>query len=275
MIVGIDAGNNEVKLAGSLGVKKFCSAIGEYQERNLVSNHGDGMVFEYEGRKGFAGQLALIESDFGSSIMGDTKAHEDAKMRVLLALHSYGDSDIFEIVVGQTISKHTPEEKERIKQMLVGTHTITVNDKTRTFTIAKCQVAAEGATAFFSSPVPLNGKIRIIDVGSGTVNCATLLDMRYVNRDSETLPFGYNTIRNKDLNELARGIFSHMSKRWKRDDEVYLVGGIAEMLLEPMKTYFPNVKVLHPSLDGKQYPPIYANAIGFYNLGRVLYDGNN
>jgi plasmid segregation protein ParM len=273
MIVGVDGGNNEVKVAGPLGLDKFCAAIGEYQERNLENNHGDGMVWEYNGRKGFAGTLALIESDFGGSIMGDSKAHDDAKIRVLLALHRYSNSTTYEIVVGQPISKHTPEEKAAIKKMLTGTHTLTVNGVTKTFTITKCEVAAEGGAAFLSNPV--HGLHRIIDVGSATVNCATLLNLRYVNRDSKTLPFGFNTIRNKDLNELARGIYSRMSKRWKKDDSVFLVGGIAEMLLEPIREYFPNAQLLRPVLRNEYHSPIYANAIGFYNIGRALYESNH
>ncbi|EZP77647.1 hypothetical protein H839_08439 [Parageobacillus genomosp. 1] len=270
MIVGLDAGNSEVKVAGPLGLDKFCAAIGEYQERNLENNHGDGMVWEYNGRKGFAGTLALIESDFGGSIMGDSKAHDDAKMRVLLALHRYSNSTTYEIVVGQPISKHTPDEKAAIKNMLLGTHTLTVNGVTKTFTIAKCEVAAEGATAFLSNPTL--GLHRIIDVGSATVNCATLLDMRYVNRDSETLPFGFNTIRNKDLHELARGIYSRMSKRWKKEDSVFLVGGIAEQLLAPIRAYFPHAQLLRPVLNNQYHAPIYANAVGFYTVGRNLYE---
>lgn len=269
MIVGVDAGNSEVKIAGINGTMKFCAAIGEYQERNLENNHGDGMVWEYEGKRGFAGTLALIESDYGGMVMGDTKAHEDAKMRVLLALHRYSDSDYYEIVVGQPISKHTPDEKKKIKEMLIGRHTLTVNGETKTFTITKCEVAAEGASAFWSSPT--NGLIRIIDVGSATVNCATLLNRRYVNRDSETLSFGYNSVRNKDLHELSRGIFSHVSKRWKREDTVYLVGGIAELLLEPMMRYFPNVEIMWPVLHDGYEDPIFANAVGFYTIGRGIY----
>ncbi|NNV07112.1 ParM/StbA family protein [Geobacillus sp. MMMUD3] len=270
MIVGIDAGNSEVKVAGPLGLDKFCAAIGEYQERNLENNHGDGMVWEYEGKKGFAGMLALIESDFGGSIMGDSKAHEDAKMRVLLALHRYSNSTTYEIVVGQPISRHTPEEKAAIKKMLVGTHTLTVNGVTKTFTITRCEVAAEGATALLSHPSP--GLLRVIDVGSATVNCATLLDMRYVNRDSETLPFGFNTIRNRDLRELARGIYTRVSKRWKRHDELFLAGGVAEKLLEPIREYFPKAQLLYPIHNNQYHEPIYANAVGFYVVGRKLYE---
>lgn len=273
MIVGIDAGNNEVKVMGPLGVDSFSSAIGEYQERNLTNTHGkDDMEWEYEGQRGVAGTLA-IESDFGGSIMGDSKAHDDAKIRILLALHRYGNSSNYEIIVGQPIGTHTQEEKQAIKDMLIGRHTIVVNGKERTFTIARCEVAAEGGASFWSAPT--DGLVRIIDVGSGTVNCASLIDKKYLNKDSFTLGFGMNTIRNQDLNELARGIARQTTKRWKKGDRVLLVGGVAERLLEPIKAHYPNAEVLKPVIreggGARIVKPVFANAVGFYNIGRATY----
>lgn len=153
MIVGVDAGNSDVKVMGTLGLDIFKSSIGEFSELNVSNQNGfskDDMVFEYNGRKGFAGALAFYESDFGGSIMGESKAHEDVLIRVLLALHRYGNSSSYEIITGQPIGSHTVEEKKKIKEMITGRHTITVNDKERTFTINRCEVAAEGIASFWS-----------------------------------------------------------------------------------------------------------------------------
>ena len=107
-IVGIDPGNEEVKYASRFGIVKFKSAIGEYRNRHIESSHGnDDMIFEFNGRKGFAGTLALAESEFGGSLMVDSKAHEDTKIRVLLALHHLPGTT-YQIVVGQPIKKHIP-----------------------------------------------------------------------------------------------------------------------------------------------------------------------
>lgn len=276
MIVGVDAGNNEVKVMGPLGLDIFNSAIGEYSELLLTNENGHGkddMIFEYEGRKGFAGSLAE-ESDFGGSIMGESKAHEDVLIRILLALHRYGNSSNYEIITGQPISAHTVEEKQAIKDMLINKHTITVNGKTRTFHITRCEVAAEGIASFWSAPK--DGLIRIIDCGSATVNCGTIIDKKNLNKGSFTIGLGMNTIRNKDLNELARGIYTHTSKRWKKEDTVLVVGGAAKQLLEPIRKFYPNADLLEPAIrEGGGYKivkPIYANAIGFYNLGRALYE---
>ena len=119
MIVAVDAGNHETKYCSQYGVGKFPSVLGEYRERRLEQRFSDyDMVWEYRGKKGFAGTLAKYESEFSGSIMGDSKAHEDAKIRILLALHILGDTD-YQIVVGQPINRHTPEEKLKIKVMLI------------------------------------------------------------------------------------------------------------------------------------------------------------
>ncbi|WP_416149522.1 ParM/StbA family protein [Salipaludibacillus sp. HK11] len=276
MIVGFDWGNNETKIVCPIGLIKFPSQIGEYSERNLESKHGDyDMSFEHKGRKGFAGTLAL-ESDFGGSIMGESKSHQDALIRLLLGLFHCGNSTSYQVVVGQPISMHTPAEKKAIKDMIIGKHTITVNDFTRTFTITDCEIAAEGGASFWSAPV--SGTVRIIDVGSATINCASLINKKYLNKDSFTLPFGMETIQTNDLNDLARGIYSNTSKRWKKEDAVLLIGGVAKSLVEPMRAYYPNVEVMKSTVKENgtinEVEPIFANAAGFYAIGRGLYDIN-
>lgn len=271
MIVGIDAGNNKVKVAGPLGIDSFSSTLGEYRERNLEQLHGkDDMIFEYRGRKGFAGSLAEAESEFCGSIMGDSKAHEDTKIRVLIALHRYCQTtNNFDVVVGQPISKHSAQAKQRIKQMLLGPHEITVNSKTKYLNINRIEVAAEAGAAFWSNPI--EGKVHIVDAGSATVNCATLQDGRYVDRDSFTLSFGCNTNKSNDLQSMVRGIVTHTSKKWDLRDTVFITGGAAEQLLPYIRDYYTDSAVLSPVLEGKPYESIFSNAIGFYMIGRSIY----
>lgn len=86
------------------------------------------MEFIIDGRKGYAGSIALYEDEFGSaSIYGETKAHNDTKIRVLLAIHRYLERyhlnvSRFSIVVGQPIKGHKESEKTLIKKMLLGLH---------------------------------------------------------------------------------------------------------------------------------------------------------
>jgi plasmid segregation protein ParM len=276
MKLGIDAGNFKVKICGEKGLMDFISAIGEAREINLQQVHGqDDMYFEYQGEKGFAGSLALYESEFGGSIMGDTKAHSDTKLRVLIGIHRYSslyqiEEKEFNIVVGQPISKHLPHEKTRIKEMLKGWHTIVVNGIEKSFNIRNIEVAAEGISAYWSNPV--NGLVRILDVGSGTVNYSTVYEQRFVDKDSGTLSFGVNTNKTNNLQALSRGIATHVLKKWNSSDKTYVVGGIAETIFPHLKGYFTNVEILFPIYNQQYANPIFANAIAFYIVGVNIYE---
>ena len=277
MILGIDSGNYMVKVVGERGVLSFISTIGEAREINLKQKHGeDDMYFEHEGKKGFAGTLALYESEFCGSIMGGTKNHSDNKTRVLLGIHRYlskfnlHDNQI-QIVVGQPISMHNEDEKSQIRNMLTGKHTISVNGVEKIFWITSVIVAAEGGSAYWSGKQK-EGLIRIIDVGSGTVNCCTILDSRFIDRESETLSFGANSTKTKDYSALARGIATHTLKKWNREDEVYVVGGTAEDIAPQLQQSFHKIQILYPQLNNLYIKPVYANAVAFYKIGVSVYE---
>jgi plasmid segregation protein ParM len=271
-IVGVDWGNNEVDVSSSQGLDQFSSSIGEYRERNIKEVHGkDDIVFEYQGRKGFAGTLALAESEFSGSLMGDSKAHEDAKLRTLIALYRQCKMENeFKIVVGQPISKHTEDEKKRIKKMLIGTHDITINGNRKIFTIKSVEIAAEGGAAFWAKPK--DGLVRIIDVGSGTVNCASFIQKRFIDKDSFTLTYGMNTVKTNDVSEMARGIATQTSKKWNKNDFIWIVGGAAEILTPYIKNFYPNAQTMYPTFQGREVHPVFANAIGFFNIGTAIYE---
>jgi plasmid segregation protein ParM len=276
MRLGIDAGNYKVKVAGEFGLMDFISAIGESRQINLQQIHGqDDMYFEYQGETGFAGSLALYESEFGGSIMGDTKAHIDTKLRVLIGIHRYItlyqiEEKEFDIVLGQPISKHNHNEKTKIKEMIKGWHTIVVNGVEKSFHIRNIEVAAEGVSAFFSNPT--NGLVRILDVGSGTVNYSSVLEGRFLDKDSGTLPFGVNTNKTHNLQALSRGIATHVLKKWSPQDKTFVVGGISEQILPHLKGYFSNIDILRPIYNQQYVNPIYANAVAFYIVGVNIYE---
>ena len=276
MKLGIDAGNFRTKIAGESGLMDFLSSIGESREINLQQIHGeDDMYFEYEGMEGFAGSLAHYESEFGGSLMGDTKAHVDTKLRVLLGIHRYTtlyglSAQEFKIIVGQPICKHNDQEKERIKQFLTGEHTITVNGLKKSFHIVNCEVASEAASSFWSNP--WSGLGRVIDVGSATVNYATINEGRLIDKDSGTLPFGMNTNKSRSIQFLARGIATHILKKWDTKDQTFVIGGVAEQILPYLREYLTDVHILHPIYKQKLAHYGYANAVAFYNLAVNIYD---
>jgi len=269
MIIGVDAGNYEVKVVHQRGVDRFPSDIGEYRERNLKQKFSeDDMIALYKGRNYFAGTLAKYESEFNARIMGDSKAHADAKLRILIALHRAGH-DVYKIIVGQPIEKHTEDEKDQIKNMLRGSHSIVINGDKREFFISQVEVAAEGGSAFWA--MPQDGIVRLIDVGSGTINCATLYDMRYIDKDSFSIPIGMNTTKTKNYEALARTIAAETGKKWGYQDVVKVVGGAAEKILPYIRGYFPLAETVCPIVDGKTLEPVFCNAVGFYRIGVNIY----
>lgn len=274
MILGIDAGNRKTKVVTADGACVFESAMGEYRERRLKDHFGeDDMVFEYQGKRGFAGTLALYESEFAGTRKGETKAHEEAKLRVLLAIHRYSSDMVNDIVVGQPISMHTEEEKKKIIDMLQGEHVLAVDYGKgfieKRIIIRRVRVAVEGCSAVLAQP--MHGLNRIIDIGSGTINFGTVDDMRLVDRDSFTERFGLETIKSRDYAALARKIANTALTKWNEYDTVKLAGGGAILLIEHLKVYFPNCELLQPDYKGKVLSPVFANAVAFYRIGEVLY----
>ena len=87
---------------------------------------------------------------------------------------------------------HKESEKKKIQDMLLGTHEFIVNNRKQIIHIKNVGIAAEGCGAFWSSPV--SGEVHIIDIGSGTVNLATIHNKRVINNSSQTLNFGIETV---------------------------------------------------------------------------------
>ena len=102
----------------------------------------------YQGKPFFAGMLAEKESYYPRRSMGLSKAHDNMKLRVLIALHRYSNEYENDLIVGQPIKMHIPNEKKKIIGLLEGEHTLILNGVQKTFRVRHMQVAAEGAGAF-------------------------------------------------------------------------------------------------------------------------------
>ncbi|MFC5528457.1 ParM/StbA family protein [Cohnella yongneupensis] len=267
-IVAIDAGNFETKFYDGKRFIRFPSVIGyDWRERNLQDKPKQfDFDWEYDGQRGFAGTLALTESDCAESRKGESKAHPDAQLRVLLALHQFSSETENRIIVGQPIKTHKPAEKEAIKRMLIGRHELKVNGERRVIIVRRCEVAAEGVSSGLL--IPGGGTVRVIDIGSGTVNFGTLIDRSFNDRGSFTLVTGLETLKTPDRVAFARQIaLKALAGGWKAEDAVYLCGGGAESLLKPLRVYFPTAQVIEGD-------PVYANVKAFYLIaGKVFANG--
>lgn len=259
----IDAGNNETKYYDGIILRKYPSDIGfDFRERNLDQKHGEfDFVWEYAGKKGFAGTLAE-DSECSGSYGGDSKAHFDALLRILIALHQFSNDLAHEIIVGQPISKHNPDEKQAIKEMLTGQpHDITVNDRRKIIVIRKCEVAPEGVVAGLL--IPTKGIVRVIDVGSATVNYGTLKDMKFLDKESWTETNGIKTFTHENYEAIGRHFGVKAMKKFKKDDLVRVCGGGAELVFPYIKEVFPKAELIQD--------PVYANVKAFYEIARRVY----
>ncbi|MFC5773673.1 ParM/StbA family protein [Ectobacillus antri] len=272
-IITLDAGNNEVKVATAEGVFSFNSFLGEARDRRLESQYEDEMIGVYNGMPFFAGELAQYESEFPRNSMGLSKAHEDAKLRILIALHRYSKHYDNHIVVGQPIESHKSEEKLRIKAMLAKEHRLVLNGVERKFYIHNTEVAPEGAAAYWSLQEELP-VVHIVDVGSGTVNIATIRDGQFIDKESFTLPFGAESTKTKDMQAMSYGIISALN-RFNRQDSYRIVGGAAEKVKPYLQMQFPDCKVIHPLVKVgtkvMSVHPKYATVVGMYHIAKAVY----
>ena len=282
LLLGIDAGNYKAKVVGIYGTDTFKTNICDWFERDVAETFGDDdMEFTIGERKGFAGSIAEKEDQFGNGTRyGESKAHEDTKIRVLLAIHRYIEkynpesTDVY-IVTGQPIVAHKESEKEEIIKMLKRKHEYIVNGIDRVINIKDVKVSPEGSAAFFSTPQ--DGELRILDIGSGTVNMATISGRKHIHKSSSTMDTGMETLKNKnDVESMARGIIqSTIALKWKKNDKVLVCGGAAEPITKVLKKHYENAEVILPQLKRENdiitLKPVYANAVAFYNIAKGVY----
>lgn len=202
----------------------------------------------------------------------DTKVTYDALLLALIALHQTGQTN-FDVVTGVPVSLHDKNNKGSLIKLLTGRWEIEVNGVTRKINIHRVRVAVEGGGAFWSNPK--DGLVRIVDGGSKTINYITMLNRRYVDRDSGTLNFGFDTNKSSDVQSLVDRVAGELGKKWKQDDEVFTVGGEADRLAEYLQTYFPKARTFHDQRvanvgDEEIDLNLFSNAMGYYQIGRTL-----
>jgi plasmid segregation protein ParM len=260
-IAGVDPGRSKVKVRHRDGHFSFYSNLGEYRDLEFDDEVGkDDIVGEYKGMKFTGGTLAQRESEFGDSLMIESKLHDDTVILVLIALHRTFESGPVKLVTGLPVSDHK-RDKGHLKQLIDGNHTITVNGVTKSFNI-ECQVAAEGS-GIYKHAGP--GVVRGLNIGSRTVNAITFRDEKKIGRESDTLDFGMETVKTKDVAAMARAIASKTGAlKWHKEDRVYLCGGGATDLYNDILKYYPNAKVT--------MNPVYTDAEAFYYTARAIYD---
>lgn len=258
-IVSVDCGRYAVK---SYGNKKiiFPSIVGEWRERKISS--GGEYEVTINNQRYFIGELAKEESRYARDMTTRSKIHEETKILTLTSIALQADSGRVQLVTALPVEQHTPKNKENLKKLISGNHTIEINGIRKNIIIAETDiiVSIEGAGAYIYAP--LSAKCRIIDAGSRTINTLTIDEKgKYRDLESGTLDYGCMDLLLDDRAEqFSRKIITDLSKVWKKysDETVLMTGGGAGVLGKYLSKQFNTMMISDP---------IYANTLGFYKLG--------
>lgn len=272
-VLACDDGGYSTVSVNKDGMDLFPSVKSIYgNNRNLTTITGKhDYIIEYNQEKFVAGTLAKFDSSLPIQWHGKSKAHLFFDLSVLLSvfLHGYIET---KLAISVPIDQHNEIEKKKRIDRLKGSHTMTVNGKTKTFYISEIIVTPESASAFWVNEP--SGLTRWIDLGSRTVNYSTTFkdedNTRYIDTQSGTFYKGIEALGdNFNAKALAEYISGRLfAKGWEESDSVNLLGGGALIpeLADEIKRYFPLVEIIER--------PTYANAIGMYNLARHAFQMN-
>ena len=264
-IVAGDSGRSGTKIVSSKGKEYIPSIIGEYRtlksEKSLDENKD--FILEYDHTSWFIGNLAAVESEFPIQDSRETKNHIATKLLGILAMYrSVNDGDECLYISSEPIDDHNDENKATLKRMWIGKQTAILNGVKKTWNVVRSEVAAEGAVSIWGlKDVP--EILHIIDLGSRKINYAVTVNKSLYDKLSGSLNMGTETVRHIQPALFVHSVISQISRRWlKQLGNVMLIGGLAEQLAPEFEKYFQGVFV-HPE-------PLYANAIGMYELGKKL-----
>lgn len=271
-VVAIDDGGSSTCVVTKDTLECFPSIKGYYGERNLTSATGKyDFIVEYQNEFYVMGTIAQYDCAMPIQMHTDSKQHDFFDLSVLVAIHQYGYLSN-DIIVSVPIRMHNENEKEGRIKRLEGSHTITVKGERKTFSINSVKVAPESAVAYWVEEP--RGKSLFLDIGSRTIGYATTINdgesIRFIDTESDTI-FGKGLEAlsgNYNPKGMADFICGRLARIWNSNDKVYLLGGGAldDELVSSIKRYFPNAEVMNN--------PKMVNAIGMYNLGRVVFNGN-
>lgn len=268
--VGLDIGRRNVKLYTGSKFIVYPAVLGEWRDMKVGTNESSrGYTGSFNGSKFFAGTLAEDESEFPRQMLVKTKITDDALLLALIGLHRAGIVNA-DVVTGVPVDQHDEATKRAFSELLLGKWELELNGVLRAININSVRVAVEGGGAYWSAPK--EGVIRILDGGSKTFNYITIKNRRYIDRESGTLDFGFDTNKSTDSEQLILKIAGELGKKWGSDDEVYTVGGEAEALARYLRRYFKKAQPYHSrkyvDIDGHQTDMnLLANAWGYYAMG--------
>lgn len=277
-VIGMDVGRNEVKAVSNRKRVSFKSRVGEWRERRLTSG-GDYEV-QVDGKRYFIADLAE-ESFFAREMVSESKIHQETQILFLSALALVADpGEKAAIITGLPVAHHTTEGKEAMTDLLWGPHTVRVNGQFGAYVVDQIGIVPEGGGAYWDAILDDEGKlrnswlaeqkVRVVDLGSRTVNYVTIHRRKYLDRDSGTMNYGMLELSNSQeesddtaLEQFTRRIAADLMKRWlnyrPQEDVVLLAGGGSILLAPWLQQHFPLAQFAED--------PLFANAQGYRKMG--------
>jgi plasmid segregation protein ParM len=238
----------------------FPSKVSAWRRRNFRQELEGDMELLYRGQRWFVGRLAEREGEFTRQAMQDTKAVEETLLLMMTAVHQAGGAGDVTLVTGLPIARFIEREREAVRKLLEGEHEVEVNNHFSRFRINRVYTTIEGGGAFFATP--RSGLVRIIDVGAKTTNYATFKEKVFIDRESGTLPVGWETVNESNEREMADMIAAAVFRKWSADDVVMLIGGMAKRLESHIQGHFRYAFAVSD--------PQMANVRGYYEVGKAL-----
>lgn len=272
-IISCDMGRSESKFYTCNKQLKFKSIVGDWQPRNLSTGGNYDVEIDYgnSSEKFFIGDLAKQESILPREMTTESKIHMETKILFIVGVSLLIQDNNLTIVTGLPVNLFNQSTKDKLVNLLQGEYTVTFsgfNPKQITIDSNRIIVSPEGAGTYFHEikkhPELKQGKIRVLNLGSRTINFLTIEDGNFINRSSGTLNYGSITLNNSRINpkEYTRRILADLSIAWKdynEDDETVLISGGGIINLEPfIKKHFKNTIISDQ--------PIFSDCYGFYDL---------
>src|SRR5690606_30002572 len=146
---------------------KFLSVKGYTGEMPLVNaNLKHSFIVQYQGQTYSMSNHAKYDCPLPLNAFTDTKQNDFFTLSVLVAIHQYGYLSNY-AVISVPINTMTEDERTGLESILKKTHTITVNNEKKTFSITDLKIVPECASAFWINKP--NDKSNYIDIGSRTI----------------------------------------------------------------------------------------------------------
>lgn len=291
-MIGVDKGTTYTKTNKGLCIR---STIRNFRESDVVLD--DKIIVEYNGQKYIVGEKGYYSTDLMKS------QHQYTKLFGLLAIglsHPNDERIYTDIVTGLPIGLYSVQKKAMKELFLDSFNEIRINGKRQIIKIDRVEVFPESAGAFYSQSEYEDALI--IDIGGLSVDTSlfqnkklkkystySMGSMKLYSKIANNINSKYDLSKTEwDIEELiddglyiygqkvdicldemaiehTKEIIERLSLEYdlKSIRNVLLTGGAAEWLKKYFIKDIPQIKTLPESQ--------FTNAIGYYNIGKVLW----